>query len=153
MLASVEHRGRDDSGTWVSEAIDASGRRACLGVCAFMGGDNGRIRLVPHHTLSVAEGNGERGVRRRIERRAHLRQTTEGARTGMCDRRTRRIVQAALLARAVADDNGRKRIGHGLAGRQTGGDRRQHLHRQSEQDQGKEFLQPYAHPPNHLFVY
>jgi len=31
MLASVEHRGRDDSGTWVSEPIDASGRRACLG--------------------------------------------------------------------------------------------------------------------------
>ena len=31
MLASVEHRGRDDSGTWVSEPIDDSGRRACLG--------------------------------------------------------------------------------------------------------------------------
>jgi len=31
MLASVEHRGRDDSGTWVSEPIDSSGRRACLG--------------------------------------------------------------------------------------------------------------------------
>ena len=31
MLASVEHRGRDDSGTWVSEPIDGSGRRACLG--------------------------------------------------------------------------------------------------------------------------
>ena len=29
MLESVEHRGRDDQGTWVSEAID--GRRACLG--------------------------------------------------------------------------------------------------------------------------
>ncbi|HET6978267.1 MAG TPA: asparagine synthase (glutamine-hydrolyzing) [Pyrinomonadaceae bacterium] len=31
MLASIEHRGRDDSGTWVSEPIDSSGRRACLG--------------------------------------------------------------------------------------------------------------------------
>ena len=31
MLASVEHRGRDDSGTWVSEPIDSSDRRACLG--------------------------------------------------------------------------------------------------------------------------
>lgn len=31
MLASVEHRGRDDSGTWVSDPIDSSGRRACLG--------------------------------------------------------------------------------------------------------------------------
>ena len=31
MLASVEHRGRDDSGTWVSEPIDSSGRQTCLG--------------------------------------------------------------------------------------------------------------------------
>src|SRR6185369_3199454 len=31
MLASIEHRGRDDSGTWVSDPIDSSGRRACLG--------------------------------------------------------------------------------------------------------------------------
>ena len=30
-LESVEHRGRDDEGIWVSEAIDAYGRRACLG--------------------------------------------------------------------------------------------------------------------------
>ena len=31
MLASVEHRGRDDSGTWVSPSVDSSQRRACLG--------------------------------------------------------------------------------------------------------------------------
>ena len=31
MLESVEHRGRDDQGVWVSESIDAHGRRACLG--------------------------------------------------------------------------------------------------------------------------
>jgi len=31
MLESVEHRGRDDEGVWVSEAIDKYGRRACLG--------------------------------------------------------------------------------------------------------------------------
>src|SRR5215470_505569 len=31
MLESLEHRGRDDQGTWVSEPIDSSGRRACLG--------------------------------------------------------------------------------------------------------------------------
>src|SRR5262245_4039398 len=31
MLASVEHRGRDDSGTWVSPGIDSSQRRVCLG--------------------------------------------------------------------------------------------------------------------------
>src|SRR5512145_2608646 len=31
MLESVEHRGRDDHGVWVSEAIDSDGRRVCLG--------------------------------------------------------------------------------------------------------------------------
>ncbi len=31
MLHSIEHRGRDDQGVWTSEAIDESGRRACLG--------------------------------------------------------------------------------------------------------------------------
>ena len=31
MLESVEHRGRDDEGIWVSESIDSHGRRACLG--------------------------------------------------------------------------------------------------------------------------
>src|SRR5918911_2578469 len=31
MLESVEHRGRDDQGVWVSEPIDSYGRRACLG--------------------------------------------------------------------------------------------------------------------------
>jgi asparagine synthase (glutamine-hydrolysing) len=31
MLDSIEHRGRDDQGVWVSEPIDDSGRRACFG--------------------------------------------------------------------------------------------------------------------------
>ena len=31
MLQTIEHRGRDDEGVWTSEAIDDSGRRACLG--------------------------------------------------------------------------------------------------------------------------
>jgi asparagine synthase (glutamine-hydrolysing) len=31
MLASIEHRGRDDEGVWTSRAIDETGRRACLG--------------------------------------------------------------------------------------------------------------------------
>ena len=31
MLESVEHRGRDDQGVWVSDPIDSDGRRACLG--------------------------------------------------------------------------------------------------------------------------
>jgi asparagine synthase (glutamine-hydrolysing) len=31
MLESVEHRGRDDQGVWVSDPVDDSGRRAALG--------------------------------------------------------------------------------------------------------------------------
>ena len=31
MLATIEHRGRDDEGVWTSEAIDETGRRVCLG--------------------------------------------------------------------------------------------------------------------------
>lgn len=31
MLASLEHRGRDDEGVWTSEPVDDAGRRACLG--------------------------------------------------------------------------------------------------------------------------
>jgi asparagine synthase (glutamine-hydrolysing) len=31
MLESIEHRGRDDQGVWISEPVDDYGRRACLG--------------------------------------------------------------------------------------------------------------------------
>ena len=31
MLQTIEHRGRDDEGVWITEAIDDAGRRACLG--------------------------------------------------------------------------------------------------------------------------
>jgi asparagine synthase (glutamine-hydrolysing) len=31
MLESIEHRGRDDQGVWISDPIDDFGRRACLG--------------------------------------------------------------------------------------------------------------------------
>ncbi len=31
MLERVAHRGRDDEGVWVSEAIDQFGRKVCLG--------------------------------------------------------------------------------------------------------------------------
>jgi len=31
MLQAIEHRGRDDQGAWISDAIDSSGRHACLG--------------------------------------------------------------------------------------------------------------------------
>jgi len=91
---------------------------------------------MPHHALGVAEGNRERGLRRRIERGGGLCQTAERTRSTMGGRRVRLVVRTALLGRAMADDGGGQRIGHGRTCRQTGGDRRQHLHRQSEQDQG-----------------
>jgi asparagine synthase (glutamine-hydrolysing) len=31
MLETLEHRGRDDEGIWISDPIDSDGRRACLG--------------------------------------------------------------------------------------------------------------------------
>ena len=31
MLASIEHRGRDDQGEWISDPVDDSGNRVCLG--------------------------------------------------------------------------------------------------------------------------
>ena len=31
MLKTIEHRGRDDEGTWTSEPIDQTGRRVCFG--------------------------------------------------------------------------------------------------------------------------
>ncbi|HZG52219.1 MAG TPA: asparagine synthase (glutamine-hydrolyzing) [Pyrinomonadaceae bacterium] len=31
MLASIEHRGRDDEGVWTAAPVDAEGRQACLG--------------------------------------------------------------------------------------------------------------------------
>ena len=101
-----------------------------------MSSDSGGIRLVPHHAFGVAEGNGERRVRRRIEGRVGLRQATQRTGAGMRGRRTILVARSTLLADAVADDTGAKRIGNGLAGRPAGGNRRQHLHHQSEQDDG-----------------
>jgi len=107
---------------------------------ARMNGDRKGIRRMPHHGFGMAEGNLEYRMLRRIERRTGLAQTTQGARAGMRGRRAGPIVQAALIAPTVADDAGRQRIGNGEARRPAGGNRRQHLHRQSEQDQGQEFL-------------
>lgn len=91
---------------------------------------------MPDHAFGVSEGNGQCKLRRRIERSSRLRQTAERTGSGMRGRCAGLIVQTTPLTRAVADDGSGQRIGHRLAGRQTGGDRRQHLHRQSEQDQG-----------------
>lgn len=105
-----------------------------MGACAFVSDENGCIRLMPHYAFGVTEGTGERCMRRRIERRVGLRQATQRAGTGMGDRRATLVIRSALLTDAVADDAGTNRIGNGLAGRPAGGNRRQHLHHQSEQD-------------------
>lgn len=99
-----------------------------------MGGNSGRTRLVPHHAFGVAEGNGERRVRWRIEGRVGLHKTTQRAGTGMCGRRIVLVARSTLLTDTMADDAASERIGHGLASRPTGGNRRQHLHHQREQD-------------------
>ena len=91
---------------------------------------------MPRHALGVAEGNGQRNLWRRIERRVGLGQTAERTRSAMRGWGAGLIVQAALFIRTVADDGGRQRIGHSLTGRPTRGNRRQHLHHQGEQDQG-----------------
>ncbi|MGV7216712.1 hypothetical protein [Bradyrhizobium sp. UFLA05-112] len=44
-----------------------------------------------------------------------------------------------------------KRIGDRKTRGPAGGNRRQHLHREGEQDQGQVFSQPLAHSPNHSF--
>ena len=62
MLASVEHRGRDDSGTWVSEPIDSSGRRVCLGhrrLAIIDTSPNGHEPMFSHDGRYVLTFNGE----------------------------------------------------------------------------------------------
>lgn len=89
---------------------------------------------------------------RRVKRGASVREAAKRTCAGFCGRRPGLVYRAALLSCTMADDGGRERIGNGLARRETGGDRRQHLHHQGEQDQRQEFLQACAHPANHSFV-
>jgi asparagine synthetase B (glutamine-hydrolysing) len=35
MLESIEHRGRDDQGQWLSDPIDDSGEQVCLAIDVF----------------------------------------------------------------------------------------------------------------------
>ena len=75
MLASIEHRGRDDEGVWIAPSVDAAGRRACLG--------HRRLSIIDtseagHQPMQYADGrysvtfNGEiynyRELRRELER-------------------------------------------------------------------------------------
>ena len=67
--------------------------------------------------------------------------------------RTSPVIDAgARCAGAVTDGRVLKRVGSRYSRRPASGNRRQHLHCQSEQDQGKEFLQPRAHSPSHSFA-
>ena len=102
-----------------------------------MGGESRRIRLVPRHAFGMAEGSGERRVRRRIEGCSDLRQATQRAGTSMRSRRAILLVLRTLIADAVADDTGSQRVGNSLASRRPASrNRRQHLHHQREQDNG-----------------
>ncbi len=89
---------------------------------------------------------------RRVKRSVSVREATKRTCASFCGRCPGLVDRAAPLTCAVADDACRERIGRSLAGRETGGDRRQHLHHQGEQDQRQEFLQTCAHPPDHSFV-
>src|SRR5215212_2290374 len=78
MLASVEHRGRDDSGTWVSEPIDSSGRRACLGhrrLAIIDTSPGGHEPMFSHDGRYVLTFNGEiynyRELRDELRSRGH----------------------------------------------------------------------------------
>ncbi len=62
MLASVEHRGRDDQGTWTSESIDTSGRRVCLGhrrLAIIDTSPGGHQPMLSHDGRYVLTFNGE----------------------------------------------------------------------------------------------
>ena len=78
MLASIEHRGRDDEGVWTSPSVDAAGRSACLG--------HRRLSIIDtseagHQPMQYADGrysvtfNGEiynyRELRRELEGLGH----------------------------------------------------------------------------------
>src|ERR1041384_2250765 len=78
MLESVEHRGRDDQGVWVSEPIDASGRRACLGhrrLAIIDTSPGGHEPMLSHDGRYVLTFNGEifnyRELREQLRSRGH----------------------------------------------------------------------------------
>src|SRR5690349_6135575 len=78
MLESIEHRGRDDEGVWVSEAIDASGRSACLGhrrLAIIDTSPGGHEPMFSHDGRYVLTFNGEiynyRELREQLRSRGH----------------------------------------------------------------------------------
>ena len=86
MLESVEHRGRDDQGVWVSEAIDGSGRRACLGhrrLAIIDTSPGGHEPMLSHDGRYVLTFNGEiynyRELREQLRTLGHEFQTDSDA--------------------------------------------------------------------------
>src|SRR6185295_8033072 len=86
MLASVEHRGRDDSGTWVSEPIDSSGRRTCLGhrrLAIIDTSPGGHEPMFSHDRRYVLTFNGEiynyRELREQLRSLEHAFETDSDA--------------------------------------------------------------------------
>ncbi len=86
MLASVEHRGRDDSGTWVSEAIDSSGRRVCFGhrrLAIIDTSSGGHEPMFSHDRRYVLTFNGEiynyRELREQLRSLGHAFETDSDA--------------------------------------------------------------------------
>ncbi len=62
MLDAVEHRGRDDQGTWISEPIDSHNRRACLGhrrLAIIDPSPAGHEPMLSHNGRYVLTYNGE----------------------------------------------------------------------------------------------
>ncbi|MDQ1559801.1 MAG: hypothetical protein QOD32_2861 [Pyrinomonadaceae bacterium] len=106
MLASIEHRGRDDEGVWASAAVDAAGRQACLG--------HRRLSIIDtseagHQPMQYADGrysvtfNGEiynyRDLRAQLEQRNHRFRTD-------CDTEVLLAAYAEWGADALARLNG-----------------------------------------------
>ena len=86
MLKSVEHRGRDDQGVWVSEPIDGSGRRACLGhrrLAIIDTSPGGHEPMLSHDGRYVLTFNGEiynyRELREQLRSHGHEFRTDSDA--------------------------------------------------------------------------
>ena len=78
MLEAIEHRGRDDEGTWTSEPIDQNNRRVCLGhrrLAIIDTSPAGHEPMLSHNGRYVITFNGEiynyRELREELRSRGH----------------------------------------------------------------------------------
>jgi asparagine synthase (glutamine-hydrolysing) len=86
MLESIEHRGRDDQGVWISESIDQDNRRACLGhrrLAIIDPSPAGHEPMLSHDGRYVLTFNGEiynyRELREQLRTRGHQFRTESDA--------------------------------------------------------------------------